>query len=201
MQSARLRPSEATRFLWASVDETAHVLYAYKVGPFMPTEHATPNPIDDNAKPLMHALLAEFPVVIEIPVAWGEMDAFQHVNNIVYFRYFESGRIAYFERAGLMEAMAESGVGPILASASCKFKFPLTYPDRVLVGTRVGEIGSDRFTMHFRIVSARHDRVAAEGDGVIVSYNYRTKQKAELPAEMRNRIEALEMSNLQNGGS
>ncbi|MCS6827855.1 MAG: acyl-CoA thioesterase [Caldilinea sp.] len=149
----------------------------------------------------MHTLLAEFPVVIELPVAWGEMDAFQHVNNVMYFRYFESGRIAYFERAGLMEEMAESGIGPILASASCKFKFPLTYPDRVLVGTRVGEIGSDRFVMRFRIVSTRHNRIAAEGDGVIVSYNYRTKQKAELPAAMRNRIEALEMVHLRTGGS
>lgn len=133
-------------------------------------------------------------MVTEIPVAWGEMDAFQHVNNIIYFRYFESGRIAYFERAGLMQEMAESGIGPILASASCKFKFPLTYPDRVLVGTRVGEIGTDRFVMYYRIVSTRHDRVSAEGDGVIVSYDYRMKQKTELPAAVRNRIEAMEAS-------
>lgn len=188
------------------VDETVYVLYAYKIGVSMQSEHATKNSTDANAKdanakPLMHTLLAEFPVVIELPVAWGEMDAFQHVNNVMYFRYFESGRIAYFERAGLMEEMAESGIGPILASASCKFKFPLTYPDRVLVGTRVGEIGSDRFVMRFRIVSTRHNRIAAEGDGVIVSYNYRTKQKAELPAAMRNRIEALEMVHLRTGGS
>lgn len=149
----------------------------------------------DNHTPLWtHPLLAGFPVVTEIPVAWGEMDAFQHVNNIIYFRYFESGRIAYFERAGLMQEMAESGIGPILASASCKFKFPLTYPDRVLVGTRVGEIGTDRFVMYYRIVSTRHDRVSAEGDGVIVSYDYRMKQKTELPAAVRNRIEAMEAS-------
>ena len=46
----------------------------------------------------MEKLTERYPVVIEIPVAWGEMDAFQHLNNIVYFRYFESARIAYFER-------------------------------------------------------------------------------------------------------
>ncbi|MFO7632899.1 MAG: acyl-CoA thioesterase [Caldilinea sp.] len=59
----------------------------------------------------MSDLLAGFPVIVEISVAWGEMDAFQHVNNIVYFRYFESGRIAYFERTGAMEEMAKSGIG------------------------------------------------------------------------------------------
>ena len=138
----------------------------------------------------MHDLLAGYPVVVEIPVAWGEMDAFQHVNNIVYFRYFESGRIAYFERAGL--TTANDGVGPILGSASCKYKFPLTYPDQVLVGIKVGEIGEDRFTMHFRIVSTRHHRIAAEGDGVIVSYDYVHKHKAPIPAAVRQAIEALE---------
>ena len=138
----------------------------------------------------MHDLLAGYPVVVEIPVAWGEMDAFQHVNNVVYFRYFESGRIAYFERAGL--TAVNEGVGPILGSASCKFKFPLTYPDTVLVGIRVGEIGEDRYTMHFRIVSTRHQRIAAEGEGVVVSYDYTIGRKAPLPAAVRQAIEALE---------
>ena len=131
-------------------------------------------------------------LTVRIPVAWGEMDAFQHVNNIVYFRYFESGRIAYFERAGIMNVMAETGVGPILASATTKFKFPLTYPDTVLIGTRVGEIGEDRFVMHYRAVSKRHGKVAADGDGIIVSYDYGTQRKARLPASVRAQIEALE---------
>jgi acyl-CoA thioester hydrolase len=43
-------------------------------------------------------LLKTFPVIVEIPVAWGEMDALQHVNNVFYFRYFETARIAYFEK-------------------------------------------------------------------------------------------------------
>ena len=43
--------------------------------------------------PMDHKQLENYPVVIEIPVAWGDMDAFQHVNNVAYFRYFESARI------------------------------------------------------------------------------------------------------------
>lgn len=140
----------------------------------------------------MSELLAGYPVVVETPVAWGEMDAFQHVNNVVYFRYFETGRIAYFERSGLTAFMQRTGIGPILASASCKFKFPLTYPDTVLIGVRVGEIGTDRFTMHFRVVSTRHQRLAAEGEGVVVAYDYRANQKAPLPAAVREQIERIE---------
>src|SRR5262245_20383692 len=82
------------------------------------------------------ALQREFPVVIEIPIAWGEMDAMQHVNNIVYFRYVESARMAYFERIGFLEHQRVTGVGPILAWTNCRFRRPLTYPDTVRVGTR-----------------------------------------------------------------
>jgi len=142
----------------------------------------------------MQDLLAGYPVILDIPVAWGEMDAFQHVNNIVYLRYAESARIAYLEYAGLSETMQGTGIGPILASINCRYLFPVTYPDTVRVGTRVTEIGADRFTVHFRMVSARHQRIAAQGDSVIVAYDYRTGAKALLTPAMRAAILALEPS-------
>ncbi len=67
----------------------------------------------------MDALLINFPVVIELPLAWGEMDAFQHVNNVAYFRYFESARIAYFSKLDLLMLMNQTGIGPILKSTGC----------------------------------------------------------------------------------
>jgi len=140
----------------------------------------------------MKQLLEDYPVVIEIPVAWGEMDAFQHVNNVVYFRYLESARIAYFQELGLMEVMERTGIGPILASVQCRFKIPLTYPDTVSVGIRISEMGKDRFTMEYVVVSQRLERIAAVGEGVIVSFDYRKGEKAPLPAEVRERILALE---------
>ncbi len=140
----------------------------------------------------MDHLLQNFPIVIEIPVAWGEMDAFQHVNNVVYFRYFESARIAYFETLDMMGYMEETGIGPILASAQCQFKLPLTYPDTVSVGTRVPTIKHDRFVMEYVVVSHRHQKIAARGEGMIVSYNYREGKKAPIPPELKRRILDLE---------
>ena len=136
--------------------------------------------------------LETFPVVIVTPVAWGEMDAFQHVNNSVYFRYFESARIAYFERLEVMEHMQSTGVGPILASTQCRFRIPLTYPDTVRVGAKITDIAEDRFVMRYAVVSERHQKLAAEGEGLIVSFNYRESQKAPLPEVIRQRIAALE---------
>jgi acyl-CoA thioester hydrolase len=142
----------------------------------------------------MERALKHCPVVIETPVAWGEMDAFRHLNNTAYFRYFESARIAYFERLNLMEYMNATGVGPILASTSCKFRIPLTYPDTVSVGARVSEIEDDRFTMEYYVVSHKHRKVAAEGVGLIVTFDYQENRKAPIPAEVKQRIEELEAS-------
>ncbi len=142
----------------------------------------------------MNESLAGFPVVIDIPIAWGEMDALQHVNNIVYFRYFESARIAYFEKLRFWEFMNQTGVGPILASIQCKFKIPLTYPDTVSVGTRIPSIEQDRFVMEYRAVSHKSQAIAAEGESVVVSYNYRESKKTPLPEEMKQRILTLEES-------
>lgn len=137
-------------------------------------------------------LLAEFPVVYETPVAWGEMDALGHVNNIVYFRYFESARMEYFGKMRFTEYMEETGIGPILGFTDCKFRKPLVYPDRVSVGSRVRSILADRFIMEYRVVSEKLDGVVAEGEGVIVIYDYRSQKKAPLPIDIRRRIEAIE---------
>jgi acyl-CoA thioester hydrolase len=145
----------------------------------------------------MKELLLDYPITIEIPVVWGEMDAFQHVNNIVYFRYFESARISYFEKLDYMTFIEENGIGPILASTQCSFKIPLTYPDRVTVGAKVESIGDERFTMKYVVVSHNHKKIAALGEGVIVSFNYRENKKTKIPDEIRNRIMSLEKNETQ----
>jgi acyl-CoA thioester hydrolase len=142
----------------------------------------------------MNSLLKDCPVVIETPIAWGQMDAFRHLNNTAYFRFFESGRIAYFERLDLLEYMETTGVGPILAATNCRFKIPLTYPDTVSIGTRVPEVQDDRFTMEYYVVSHKHQKVAAEGTGLIVCFNYKENKKTAVPAELKKRIEELESS-------
>lgn len=139
-----------------------------------------------------HELLRTFPVVVEIPIAWADMDAYGHVNNTVYLRWFESARIAYFERTGLYEVKEETGIGPILASTRCRFRLPLTYPDTVMAGARTSEIGDDRFVMDYAVVSRARDQLAADGDGLVVTYDYKVRAKARLPDAVRKRIAELE---------
>jgi len=137
------------------------------------------------------AFRERYPVTVDIPVAWGEMDAFQHVNNIVYFRYFESARIRCFEKVGYTELASQNGQGPILASTDCRFRLPLVYPDTVTSGTFVGDIGESDFIMHYAVLSHRNGKIAAEGQGRIVSFDYGSGRKIPLPGEIRVQLEKL----------
>ncbi|HET6490062.1 MAG TPA: thioesterase family protein [Syntrophales bacterium] len=136
--------------------------------------------------------LAAYPVVVDVPVVWGEMDAFGHVNNIVYFRYFETARIAYFETLNTPEFLGRDPVGPILAETTCRFRAALAYPDTVSIGAKVARLGEDRFVMHYIVFSHRLRRIAAEGEGVMVCFDYRQNHKAPIPDKLRRRIEEIE---------
>jgi acyl-CoA thioester hydrolase len=138
------------------------------------------------------SLLAGFPVVIEWPVAWGDMDAYQHVNNTVYFRYFEHVRLEYLQRLRWLEYQQATGVGVILAAIEARFRRPLTYPDTLQLAARIPDLGEDRFTVEHRIVSRRLGEVAAEGKGTMVAFDYRQQKKVPIPQEMRQRIAELE---------
>jgi acyl-CoA thioester hydrolase len=133
-------------------------------------------------------LLAGFPVRVEIPVAWGDMDALGHVNNTVYFRYFETARIKCFAELGLGQIERSDDVGPILHSASCRFRIPLTYLDTVTVGARIGDVDKDRFVMLYRAVSHRYNAVAADGESLIVTFDYATSTKARVPDDLPARL-------------
>ena len=136
--------------------------------------------------------LADFPVVVEQAVVWGEMDSYRHVNNVVYFRYFENARLEYFRRLGWPAFEAATGIGPILHSTRARFRRPLTYPDTIRIGARLGTLGEDRFTLDHIIVSLRQGEVVTEGEGQVVSFHYGRGVKAPLPEEVRRAIAALE---------
>lgn len=133
-------------------------------------------------------LLKGFPVIVEFPVAWGEMDAMGHVNNVIYFRYFESAHVVYFDRIKMWEFKKETGIGLILASTQCRFRTPLVYPDVVLIGARASDIGEDGFTMKYIVVSQRLSKIAAEGEGLLLNYDYRNNRKVPMPAEFKRSI-------------
>jgi acyl-CoA thioester hydrolase len=136
--------------------------------------------------------LSHFNVVIDQPVGWGDMDSFQHVNNVVYFRYFENVRLEYFRRMDWFTYQAQTGIGPSLGSTQARFRRPVKYPDTLRAGGRVADIGADRFTIRYALASQSTGELVTEGDAVVVIFDYRNNRKSALPDELRRRIEALE---------
>jgi len=140
----------------------------------------------------MSDLKENFPVVLSQDLVWGDMDAFQHINNTVYFRYFEDIRIAYFEKAKLIEHKNKTQVGPILASTSCNFRAPLTFPDTIRIGATVENVRSKTFKMKYVIYSERLNKVAADGEGLIVFYDYQREKSCEIPHPVLSAIKAIQ---------
>lgn len=136
--------------------------------------------------------LQEFPVVITVPVHWGDQDSFGHVNNVMYLRWAETARVDYLMRVGIWRSYEITRVGPIVASITCDYRRALEYPETVRVGARITGIGTSSFKMAHRIVSVTHGFVAAELTSVLVFYDYNTKRAVRLPDEIRATIAELE---------
>ena len=129
-----------------------------------------------------------YPVQLEIPVAWGDMDALGHVNNTIYLRWFESSRIAFFERIALSASRPEK-VGPILASTTCDYLMPVEYPATVVVGARLQRIGNTSFVIEH--LATKGGAPVARGSAVVVLIDYETGEKVRVPDEMRAAVARL----------
>jgi acyl-CoA thioester hydrolase len=138
--------------------------------------------------------LDQFKVRVEYAVQWGDMDAARHVNNLVYLRWAESSRLAYFEHMGINSNFSE-GVDPILGWQDCKYIFPMVYPDTAIVGVRAIEIKEDRFVLESAIFSKVHERIAAISRQSIVPYDYVALRKAALPEEWLIKINTIDQLN------
>ncbi|MFD2177486.1 acyl-CoA thioesterase [Veronia pacifica] len=136
--------------------------------------------------------LKDYPIVTEIPVAWGEMDALNHVNNVVYFRYFETARIDYFDRIAMMEEIPKTKVGPVLGETSCKYFRPVTYPDTLLIGSRIVDLGDDRFEMEYAVFSKQQQKLTTKGWAKVVMFDFANNCKAQLSDSIKAAIEEIE---------
>ena len=133
------------------------------------------------------------------------MDTFQHVNNVTFVRYVESGRIAALldmaatrvdgvSEVELQRAVSSfvsgRGVGVILKSVSVKYRRPAAYPDMLTVGSALTQLQADRFTLSHVVVSAKQRAVVAEASGTLVCFDYKNQTKTALPSIVHTAIAA-----------
>lgn len=145
-------------------------------------------------------LLENFVFITSMKVEWGDMDAFMHVNNIEYFRYFQITRMNYLNNIKADINMADMSLSTILANTQAKYIYPLKYPDTISIGTRVDKMARQYVNMQFCVVSHKHKRVATVGNAKIVTFDYSTNKKIDIPTVIRDKIinfekEAIEIIN------
>ena len=140
----------------------------------------------------MHELLKDFAFATECHVDWGDMDAFRHVNNAVYFRYFENARIEYGLKMGLHNRMAPDGIGPILAWIECRYLRPIVFPDTAIIGIRTLSFEGSEMLMDYSIVSTAQNKVVTVGKSLSVYYDYNNLRRLDFPRELIDITEAIE---------
>lgn len=119
----------------------------------------------------------------QIPVRWGDMDAFGHVNNTSYFRYFEEARFLWMLEKGLP---IKAGTFPVVVTLGCTFIKPLFYPDTLRIELILGEPGRSSFMVTYKVYSAAQgDTLCAEGSSKVVWVGAEDGKSVPLPQAVR----------------
>ena len=124
-------------------------------------------------------------------VRFGDLDAMRHLNNVVFLRYFETARIAFMRDLFPDHDPAHpetSRSGLIFAECHIRYRSPVHFDEDVAIECSVGEIRRSAFQMNFTM--SVEDRLAAEGYGWLVGFDYEAQAAAPLPEPLREALEA-----------
>lgn len=122
-----------------------------------------------------------------IEVRFRDLDALGHVNNAVYFTYFEEGRKHFSKKVFGVSDISDFKF--IMAHIQCDFIRPIQFNDHVILQMWVKNIGNKSFSFEYRLVDFSDEAmVYAAGKSIQVCYDYETNRSIEVPAEMRERL-------------
>ncbi len=134
---------------------------------------------------------AAFRHALPIQIRFNDVDRYGHVNNNAYFAYYDLGKEEYL-RSVLKTDYRASDVVPVIANINADFIQPIFYGDEIVIETRVSHLGNKSFTLTQRAVNQRTQSVVCQCQTVMVCFNLRTQQSAELPEAYRQAIEDYE---------
>jgi acyl-CoA thioester hydrolase len=136
--------------------------------------------------------VAEYAHVLPITTRWMDNDAYGHVNNVVYFSYFDTVVNTYLIGRGALDIQASRVIG-LVVETGCQFLAPLTYPETVTAGLRVAHVGRSSVRYEFALFGQGADRAAAQGHFVHVYVDRNSRRPVDLPPALRAALEPLRM--------
>lgn len=116
----------------------------------------------------------KFPFPIKQNVQWGEMDAFGHINNVTYFRYFETGRINFFNQTNLWQDLIDEQVRIVVVKLECNYVQEIVFPEEIEIAVALKHIGNSSISVHQVVKSSTKNTIFAHGGGVIVGTDANT---------------------------
>ncbi|HEY0149234.1 MAG TPA: thioesterase family protein [Allosphingosinicella sp.] len=126
----------------------------------------------------------------EIGTRWADNDAYGHVNNTVYYQWFDTAVNAWLIEAGLLDVAAGDPIG-LVVETGCRYARPLAYPQPVEVGLAVAELGRSSVRYRLGVFAKGAADAAAEGFFVHVYVGRQSRRPVELPGAWRERLSVL----------
>jgi acyl-CoA thioester hydrolase len=125
-----------------------------------------------------------------ITTRWSDNDAYGHVNNAVYYHWFDTAVNAWLIEAGLLDVGAGDPIG-LVVETSCRYVQPLSYPDPVEIGLAIERLGTSSVTYHLGAFPPDDADVAAQASFTHVYVDRATRRPVPLPAAWRDRMAML----------
>ena len=135
---------------------------------------------------------ADYPHFLEIATRWMDNDIYGHVNNVVYYSYFDTVINRYLIEVGGLDPRGDTVVG-LAVETGCRFHRSLAFPDHVHAGLRIGKLGTS--SVRYEVGIFRNDEPLACADGhfVHVFVDRASQRPVAIPPAMRAAFERLRM--------
>ncbi|MBI1775244.1 MAG: acyl-CoA thioesterase [Proteobacteria bacterium] len=127
---------------------------------------------------------------LPIPTRWMDNDIYGHVNNVVYYSYFDTVINEYLIRAGKLDIHQGPIIG-LCVESFCSFKRPLAFPDVIDAGLRVGKLGRSSVRYEIGLFQAGEAEPAAEGHFVHVFVERAGRTATPIPEPIRSALAQL----------
>lgn len=127
---------------------------------------------------------------LTIPTRWMDNDAYGHVNNVVYYSYFDTVINEYLVREGGLDIAHGTVIG-LCVESRCQYLQPLTFPQVLEAGLRVAHLGRSSVRYEIGIFAQEKASAAAQGHFVHVFVDRVTRRPAELPTPIRDALQKL----------
>jgi acyl-CoA thioester hydrolase len=138
-------------------------------------------------RPLLREAYAHF---LPITTRWMDNDAYGHVNNVVYYSYFDTVVNRYLIEAGALDIERSPVIG-LVVETHCNFFAPLSFPQMVEAGLRVARVGSSSVRYEIGLFAAGEPLAAACGHFVHVYVDRDTRRPVALPAPLHHALQGL----------